>query len=605
MSAVNVLCKIPANPDISGLGVRIAIYVQNILSLVPAIWSLRDKNVSVVELETLEKQSVTILLTAFAILISTIVQALTSTVTNYHATIILNLSWMNNTNTFIYLLLFAHHKLDLWLSDSDRESALSLRLLLRTLWKKWRMEVKNGGEVKNGKEVFVTGSLHLTLMAAVGIWLWSRPANFGEKPTCSMAALVFGPSVHLSSTSYRAISLLAYSLILLPGFNLMIPAGFFFLLYHATHSLIHSFNKSTSNPIKTITLSISLGLISLLMTDIFFLVLTETVIKANTALSEPGDSDWTFGQILALLLLVVPLRELVETLLERSSRRLGELLLFLCQSDNHEIASYLVKLGAPIDSKGDSSKDTAAVVAAKQRHFKIAKTLIDNGAEKGHFTPREQRNGDDNKAEDVPSEPIHIAAELGVKEVMENLLKNQEIDINIPDHCGRYAIHLAASNGNEDIVELLVSKQAIINPKDNGGAEPIHLAAKSGCTRIVKLLAKNGADLNASDKRGRRPIHMASFHGHVEVVKFLVEQPSDCRVDLNVANCHGRRPIHLAAMNGHNRVVKALAEAGSKRVDLNASDGDNHRPIELAKERKHHDVVETLKRYGAKEVEGA
>ncbi|KAJ7802555.1 hypothetical protein B0H13DRAFT_655095 [Mycena leptocephala] len=29
---------------------------------------------------------------------------------NFHASIVLDLSWMNNTNTFIYFLLYVHHK---------------------------------------------------------------------------------------------------------------------------------------------------------------------------------------------------------------------------------------------------------------------------------------------------------------------------------------------------------------------------------------------------------------------------------------------------------------------------------------------------------------
>jgi hypothetical protein len=57
-----------------------------------------------------EKQSTTILITAFAILISAIVEARTVGLTNYHASIVLSLSWMNNTNTFIYFLLYVQHK---------------------------------------------------------------------------------------------------------------------------------------------------------------------------------------------------------------------------------------------------------------------------------------------------------------------------------------------------------------------------------------------------------------------------------------------------------------------------------------------------------------
>ncbi|KAJ6545349.1 hypothetical protein B0H19DRAFT_1167477, partial [Mycena capillaripes] len=50
-----------SDPDISGIGVRVAIYAQNLLSFVPVIGVLRDREVSLYELETVETQSTTIL----------------------------------------------------------------------------------------------------------------------------------------------------------------------------------------------------------------------------------------------------------------------------------------------------------------------------------------------------------------------------------------------------------------------------------------------------------------------------------------------------------------------------------------------------------------
>ncbi|KAJ6559742.1 hypothetical protein B0H19DRAFT_945256, partial [Mycena capillaripes] len=101
---------IPAEPEISGIGVRAAIYAQNLLSFIPAISALSDGEVAPYELEAVKDQSTTILITAFGILISAMVQAQTLGLPNFHANIILNLSWMNNTNTFIYFLLYVQHK---------------------------------------------------------------------------------------------------------------------------------------------------------------------------------------------------------------------------------------------------------------------------------------------------------------------------------------------------------------------------------------------------------------------------------------------------------------------------------------------------------------
>ncbi|KAJ7200911.1 hypothetical protein B0H12DRAFT_1036608, partial [Mycena haematopus] len=105
---------ITSNPDISGIGVRAAIYIQSLLGFVPAISALWDGEVAQYELEAVETQSSTILITAFAILISAMVQAkalrVELPVSTFYANIVLNLSWMTNTNTFIYFLLYIQQR---------------------------------------------------------------------------------------------------------------------------------------------------------------------------------------------------------------------------------------------------------------------------------------------------------------------------------------------------------------------------------------------------------------------------------------------------------------------------------------------------------------
>ena len=107
---------IPVNPDISGTGVRAAIYAQNLLCFAPVV-----------------AQSIGMLAIAFAILISTVIQTTAKTsrrgqsITNFHAAIILDLSWMNNTSTFIWFLLYAHHQ-------SKNKNKL---ILIPATWSDW------------------------------------------------------------------------------------------------------------------------------------------------------------------------------------------------------------------------------------------------------------------------------------------------------------------------------------------------------------------------------------------------------------------------------------------------------------------------------------
>ncbi|KAJ7020858.1 hypothetical protein C8F04DRAFT_912792, partial [Mycena alexandri] len=98
-------------PDISGIGVRTAIYAQSLLCFAPVVAHLWDGNVSVDEMRGMKDQSIGMLAIAFAILISCIIEA-TGTVpnvTSLDTAVILHLSWMNNTSTWIWFLLYAHH----------------------------------------------------------------------------------------------------------------------------------------------------------------------------------------------------------------------------------------------------------------------------------------------------------------------------------------------------------------------------------------------------------------------------------------------------------------------------------------------------------------
>ncbi len=64
-----------ANPDIAGIGVRLAIYGQNFIAPIFSLLAFWDRKVDWKELSLVEAQSKSILLTACALLLSAVVQA--------------------------------------------------------------------------------------------------------------------------------------------------------------------------------------------------------------------------------------------------------------------------------------------------------------------------------------------------------------------------------------------------------------------------------------------------------------------------------------------------------------------------------------------------
>ncbi|KAH0586530.1 hypothetical protein H2248_007757 [Termitomyces sp. 'cryptogamus'] len=345
-----------SNPDISGIGVRVAIYIQNLLSFVPAYTVLSDGNVSLKELERLEGQSTTILITALAILISTVIQAHRENgITNYHASIVLNLSWMNNTNLFIYLFLYVFRRANLpeqrrnqedkFLDDLDHPLMSRVMEAMRD-WNKKQfgnretgVKKVSGGDsgVKDQENrdfseaqgpkviglqqllwaekrrilmdpVIIIGSLHLTFMAAVGIWLWSHPAAFGSSNPCTLSASIFvlGINAPLGSKALRIWSIMVYSVLLTPILNLVIPIAFFAIFLGFKHT-------EKKDPPHIGRYQIVMGLGTLCLIEAILLIDTEVILSKNSHLVGTGEAEWTFGQTLAVLVLLVPLRDLVES----------------------------------------------------------------------------------------------------------------------------------------------------------------------------------------------------------------------------------------------------------------------------------------------------
>ncbi|KAF6763594.1 hypothetical protein DFP72DRAFT_999732, partial [Ephemerocybe angulata] len=267
-------CKLPGNPDIAGVGVRIAIYIQNLLCFIPAFWALADGKVTRGELDAAETQATTNLVLAFAILISSIVQAQTLGLTNYHASIVLNMSWMNNTNAFIYFLLYIQYKSQVsnprrvpptWSAWARHIRGLAVSVTLGTSGGRpghdsadpeagksddgvaspvhdaqidGDNDSRRGAKILVKRFVLLLGSLHLTLMAGLGLWLWSNIRTFGEgQDTSNKCAAkhalvaILGRHVLFASEALRIASFVIYAIFLAPGINLLLPIAIFLGIY--------------------------------------------------------------------------------------------------------------------------------------------------------------------------------------------------------------------------------------------------------------------------------------------------------------------------------------------------------------------------------------
>jgi hypothetical protein len=223
-------------------------------------------------------------------------------------------------------------------------------------------------------------------MAALGVWLWSKPDTFGMSPPCaiqSVSTVILGSDVPLRSEGLRVTSLVIYSLFLTPGLNLITPVAVFLGLYIGYRKCCYHHDGNTSGAhshaspktpsvqsdtsvtsqhthmggtlrqtesthmkfISTIgyalrsplsrcrawyhglsksrqhVLPVVIGMATLLVINVIFIMDIELALLHNRNSVGNDETEWTFGQILAMLLLVLPLRDLVEMILARREKR--------------------------------------------------------------------------------------------------------------------------------------------------------------------------------------------------------------------------------------------------------------------------------------------
>lgn len=87
---------------------------------------------------------------------------------------------------------------------------------------------------------------------------------------------------------------------------------------------------------------------------------------------------------------------------------------------------------------------------------------------------------------------------------------------------------MAAQEGHTAIVQLLLDSGANIDEvKTPEGRTALHEAAYQGNEGLVEGVFKYNPDIDAEDKYGKTPLQLANSRGHIEVVNLLLEKKED------------------------------------------------------------------------------
>jgi ankyrin repeat protein len=310
-------------------------------------------------------------------------------------------------------------------------------------------------------------------------------------------------------------------------------------------------------------------------------------------------------------------RELVEEIDVPYSQRRA--LHVACDCEQPGSVELLIRYGASVNSR-DSSGATPLHIAAAKGNAPIVQVLIANGADLNAkdnrgCIPLHSAAGAWDVSRSLPPGAAPNAKFAGTLECVKALLP-LGADPDVAGDSGATALHLAATMGNQPVVEYLVSRGANVNAvaqkltplmdavrserfeialflRRNGaildfvsaaalGKEEhvrqelaggktgvpketkyyaLLAACQSGEAGIVALLLDDGVPLEGIKvwEYSVSPLHHATRCNKENVAQLLIKRGAD----VNAPNQDGNGPLYEAVYHGHHQMVRLLLESGA------------------------------------------
>ena len=192
---------------------------------------------------------------------------------------------------------------------------------------------------------------------------------------------------------------------------------------------------------------------------------------------------------------------------------------------------------------------------------------------------------------------LHEAVEGGYEGIVNDLLEAGD-DARTEDERGRTPLHCAASNGQTEMVQLLLLKGADKDAltADTREFPPLFLAIESNNVATARALLDAGVGVNTPQSSGRTALHMAAQTGHVEMLRAMLEYGPE----VNAVDAVGYTALHVAAFcapeNDNSAAIDTLVEAGAS---IEARDKYDSTPLHGAAKALKPVAVAALLRHGA------
>jgi ankyrin repeat protein len=167
---------------------------------------------------------------------------------------------------------------------------------------------------------------------------------------------------------------------------------------------------------------------------------------------------------------------------------------------------------------------------------------------------------------------IEAAAQNDAKSVT-RILDTGKLDVDESDYDGRTALHLAASNGHTDMVQLLLERYGASHTvKDRYNGTPLDDAIREGHLEVVQLL-RGIAKKSAPSRDKIQAFIQAAADNNLKVVEIFHAS----ELDPNCCDDDHRTALHLSVSNRSHDVLRFLINLPN--IKLGPVDGMGHTPL--------------------------
>ncbi|PPL00330.1 Ankyrin repeat-containing protein [Parapedobacter indicus] len=118
--------------------------------------------------------------------------------------------------------------------------------------------------------------------------------------------------------------------------------------------------------------------------------------------------------------------------------------------------------------------------------------------------------------------PLGLSTHFGNEDVVRYLLaKHADPNIQSQNGYNVYPLHAAIGANFDGIAKMLIEAGAEVNVLQTSRTSPLHLAAQNGNIDLIILLLENGARVEIKNDMGKTASDLAAEKRHVEIAEIL------------------------------------------------------------------------------------